>query len=131
MWETVDSGGDDSKDERLDSGFEFQPAQDKDIISLFAQLGPVSQAPNKVYFYPEAIAADAPYDHFAWSLGYGYVSAHGEGNLNVRTSHFPELFGGSEATNPKRLLFRKLGDCLLYTSPSPRDRQKSRMPSSA
>ena len=25
----------------------------------------------------------------------------------------------------------KLQDCLLYTSPSPRDRQKSRMPSSA
>ena len=25
----------------------------------------------------------------------------------------------------------KLYDCLLYTSPSPRDRQKSRMPSSA
>ena len=29
------------------------------------------------------------------------------------------------------LLFEKLKDCLLYTSPSPRDRQKSRMPSSA
>ena len=25
----------------------------------------------------------------------------------------------------------KVGSCLLYTSPSPRDRQKSRMPSSA
>ena len=25
----------------------------------------------------------------------------------------------------------KVTDCLLYTSPSPRDRQKSRMPSSA
>ena len=25
----------------------------------------------------------------------------------------------------------RYGDCLLYTSPSPRDRQKSRMPSSA
>ena len=25
----------------------------------------------------------------------------------------------------------KVEDCLLYTSPSPRDRQKSRMPSSA
>ena len=25
----------------------------------------------------------------------------------------------------------RFGDCLLYTSPSPRDRQKSRMPSSA
>ena len=30
------------------------------------------------------------------------------------------------ATNPDRVL-----GCLLYTSPSPRDRQKSRMPSSA
>ena len=29
------------------------------------------------------------------------------------------------------LLDRLLEDCLLYTSPSPRDRQKSRMPSSA
>ena len=27
--------------------------------------------------------------------------------------------------------FREGSDCLLYTSPSPRDRQKSRMPSSA
>ena len=29
------------------------------------------------------------------------------------------------------LLLENLRDCLLYTSPSPRDRQKSRMPSSA
>ena len=28
-------------------------------------------------------------------------------------------------------LDKKINDCLLYTSPSPRDRQKSRMPSSA
>ena len=28
-------------------------------------------------------------------------------------------------------LFKQIKDCLLYTSPSPRDRQKSRMPSSA
>ena len=30
-----------------------------------------------------------------------------------------------------KLLYRKYRGCLLYTSPSPRDRQKSRMPSSA
>ena len=30
-----------------------------------------------------------------------------------------------------RSTYGKDGDCLLYTSPSPRDRQKSRMPSSA
>ena len=27
--------------------------------------------------------------------------------------------------------FKRIGDCLLYTSPSPRDRTRSRMPSSA
>ena len=31
----------------------------------------------------------------------------------------------------KRLDPDNIKDCLLYTSPSPRDRQKSRMPSSA
>ena len=31
----------------------------------------------------------------------------------------------------KDLLLGKYENCLLYTSPSPRDRQKSRMPSSA
>ena len=31
----------------------------------------------------------------------------------------------------KEAAFFSVGTCLLYTSPSPRDRQKSRMPSSA
>ena len=36
------------------------------------------------------------------------------------------------AQNNNRVVVIPLfGDCLLYTSPSPRDRQKSRMPSSA
>ena len=33
--------------------------------------------------------------------------------------------------NEDHLSSYKYNDCLLYTSPSPRDRQKSRMPSSA
>ena len=32
---------------------------------------------------------------------------------------------------PKKLKFRKYSGCLLYTSPSPRDTRRSRMPSSA
>ena len=41
-------------------------------------------------------------------------------------------FGGPIAKNHGPELMAKLyDDCLLYTSPSPRDRQKSRMPSSA
>ena len=35
------------------------------------------------------------------------------------------------ATNAQELFTQEYQGCLLYTSPSPRDRQKSRMPSSA
>ena len=40
--------------------------------------------------------------------------------------HVDHLFGFFSAFNTNAVK-----DCLLYTSPSPRDRQKSRMPSSA
>ena len=39
--------------------------------------------------------------------------------------------GGSGKTTLSRALISAAVACLLYTSPSPRDRQKSRMPSSA
>ena len=41
---------------------------------------------------------------------------------------FSYIFGHGEAAGVTRIV---PGICLLYTSPSPRDRQKSRMPSSA
>ena len=37
----------------------------------------------------------------------------------------------TETGDPLRYIGAEKGGCLLYTSPSPRDRQKSRMPSSA
>ena len=40
-----------------------------------------------------------------------------------------KIFGKAEFLNPGESV--KDRACLLYTSPSPRDRQKSRMPSSA
>ena len=53
----------------------------------------------------------------------------------------PDTISKIYKKNPKRLLkrlwqtlipiFAYIFSCLLYTSPSPRDRQKSRMPSSA
>ena len=44
-----------------------------------------------------------------------------------------EFLSGVMAENPDRVYMddREKCLCLLYTSPSPRDRQKSRMPSSA
>ena len=40
--------------------------------------------------------------------------------------------GGWPGSNPKDIVFfQEAKNCLLYTSPSPRDRTRSRMPSSA
>ena len=50
-------------------------------------------------------------------------------NLSNDTTFCEQIVVGSFDPNDK--LVNPLGSCLLYTSPSPRDRQKSRMPSSA
>ena len=54
-------------------------------------------------------------------------------NTDVVGDTSPQL-GGNLDVNGKNIVFgdsASTTDCLLYTSPSPRDRQKSRMPSSA
>ena len=43
----------------------------------------------------------------------------------------PDIISITNNGYTKQVLNAKLNACLLYTSPSPRDRQKSRMPSSA
>src|SRR5678810_1062389 len=67
--------------------------------------------------------------------GICYTDVHlTEGVLPAR---FPNTLGhesvGEIVELGQNVTTRKVGDrvCLLYTSPSPRDRQKSRMPSSA
>ena len=46
-------------------------------------------------------------------------------DVSVKNWHVNQDFNGSDHNNIEYYI------CLLYTSPSPRDRQKSRMPSSA
>ena len=57
-----------------------------------------------------------------------------KGSVNT-TSLFnpsgPAASNGTALSGGSRRFFCRLCPCLLYTSPSPRDRQKSRMPSSA
>ena len=62
-------------------------------------------------------------------------------NLNLKIKNLPPTVGTDKITNVVKEhgfkwestdeIFKKLEDCLLYTSPSPRDRTRSRMPSSA
>ena len=48
--------------------------------------------------------------------------------LNRRSAHITQ----GKARAPNRSMFYGMGyHCLLYTSPSPRDKRQSRMPSSA
>ena len=46
-------------------------------------------------------------------------------------SFIPAILGTKVGSKINFGLDAEIKDCLLYTSPSPRDRQKSRMPSSA
>ena len=60
-------------------------------------------------------------------------AAVGETVLGKKIGHRAAIIGAIVGTIPDLdiLLTPLFGSCLLYTSPSPRDRQKSRMPSSA
>ena len=51
------------------------------------------------------------------------TSAPAAGTLKLGSTNISKIYSGSTLVWPI--------DCLLYTSPSPRDRTRSRMPSSA
>ena len=59
-----------------------------------------------------------------------FLTETGEGldQLDVELVRFEQEPNNAEMLNT---IFRLVHTCLLYTSPSPRDRQRSRMPSSA
>ena len=49
----------------------------------------------------------------------------------MRPVTLDEVVGQKHIIGKDKLLYRAIKACLLYTSPSPRDRTRSRMPSSA
>ena len=58
------------------------------------------------------------------------IKSDGENNLDIidnKYFNYPEEF----RKRLSKFILNTNNSCLLYTSPSPRDRQKSRMPSSA
>ena len=72
------------------------------------------------------------------SVGQQYLETHNNwpAQMWIQTSYNTQGNTHSGGGTPLRGNYAGIGytwdeDCLLYTSPSPRDRQKSRMPSSA
>ena len=62
----------------------------------------------------------------------GSISRGFEGGQMPLQQRVPKFGFSSRVNNSlKQLNLRDLKDCLLYTSPSPRDKRQSRMPSSA
>ena len=55
----------------------------------------------------------------------------GKEGVNLRTILITALCGINKKKEAKRFCKELLKSCLLYTSPSPRDKRQSRMPSSA
>ena len=60
------------------------------------------------------------------------VISDAEGKITGKTNEDrPFVVNGPTYQSSKTIEMFQANNCLLYTSPSPRDRQKSRMPSSA
>ena len=90
------------------------------LLFLSALLSLTSFAHNEPW------TASRPDGHAPISVMGDHMHAMGEWMVSYRymTMDMQGLLKGSDSIQPSEA-------CLLYTSPSPRDRQKSRMPSSA
>ena len=90
-----------------------------------------------------ALMGDPNLDNTMAMLGMGHDT--GEGIIEKRNGRWQVKWEGLKESPYRKMVFtefdrlarahggryKRLKACLLYTSPSPRDRQKSRMPSSA
>ena len=79
-------------------------------------------------------STDEPQDHFYLHINHGssLQSTTHNGWEQVKTGYSNDLtkMGGITFDHDNNV-YIQYGICLLYTSPSPRDRTRSRMPSSA
>ena len=70
--------------------------------------------------------------HKALSCGRSTVySIMKEAGIETTKSGLSQLMTDEQFQRLQEIYFEKYPNCLLYTSPSPRDRTRSRMPSSA
>ena len=95
-------------------------------------------APDEVVQGQEAWAAqldkmqdiqEVSHDDMVWADGYFISAPTRYGNMPSQVRAFIDTLGG--LWQEGKLVNKTISACLLYTSPSPRDVEESRMPSSA
>ena len=85
-----------------------------------------------MFDFANSLPADALPATGPWTglPAYNFVGGHNDEAL-IPVDELTDCVLAVMAAHGKRLATYGLGDCLLYTSPSPRDLSTSRMPSSA
>ena len=99
----------------------------QDFSSAIAPQGPAAPLPFKPVGSDITPQIEAHRTEF---VGGDLLVAYDDTQHNISRSLLTRLFTPSRLKANERFI-AEYSDCLLYTSPSPRDRQKSRMPSSA
>ena len=103
---------------------EKKEIQKEDIMPLDVYIGKRRELrKNIVHYKKNRRVALGPYATF-------YFESYETMLAQVQEMLYIEK-GGDEQLQDELSAYNPLIPCLLYTSPSPRDRQKSRMPSSA
>ena len=68
---------------------------------------------------------------FALGAGLSMVSRALAPSMNMKSALRGQSITTRDAAHSRKIVYGRARICLLYTSPSPRDRTRSRMPSSA
>ena len=98
-------------------------------IEVYPEKAPLSAGDflnyvDRKYYHGQGFYRVVRADNDPRQMGMSLIQG---GRLNIESVGAPIAHETTKMTG----LRNKAGSCLLYTSPSPRDRQKSRMPSSA
>ena len=105
------------------------------VVTELSELSGTDRLPSSsVYFPPNALPGSALVND---SVGQTQISSGGVSSNELATGAVTGVKIANSAVSSAKLgtnsvqTAKLASGCLLYTSPSPRDRQKSRMPSSA
>src|SRR5665811_1592923 len=105
-------------------------------IAVLIDSGPVLEIPNvtdiaaAVRNCPTALVSPVPLELLN-VVGVSYLESRGRNRVHTTVREVLRIHVDVKVGTGRQGVYVRNSDCLLYTSPSPRDRTRSRMPSSA